>query len=249
MEYKITVPVTDGILENLKIGDTVLLSGTVYTARDQAHLMLLELINNKKALPFDLSGSAIYYVGPTPERPGQIIGSAGPTTSGRMDSISPLLIANGNKIMIGKGIRNNAVKEAIKAYKAVYLAAIGGAGALMASSIKKAEIIAFPELGCEAIRKLTVENMPLTVVIDTLGNDLYEQGPKDYLNTDFKQSSSVYCVCPVCGKTTFSGIGDICPVCGWEHDSVQEHDPTFTGGANRQSLNQAKITFKKRKPK
>ena len=131
-------------------------------------------------MPFDLKGSAIYYVGPTPEKEGEVIGSAGPTTSGRMDSYSPLLLDLGNKIMIGKGKRSQAVKDAIIKNKAVYLGAIGGAGALMAESIKSVEIIAWPDLGCEAVRKMEVKDMPLTVVIDTKGNDLYISGPEKY---------------------------------------------------------------------
>lgn len=172
MEYKLTSPVTGNELSKLKAGDTVLLSGTVYTARDQAHKRLTECIEKGEPLPFPLEGSAIYYVGPTPEKPGEVIGSAGPTTSCRMDSYSPLLIEKGNRIMIGKGQRNEAVKAAIKKHGAVYLGAIGGAGALMAASITECDIIAWPDLGCEAVRKLTVRDMPLTVVIDTEGNDL-----------------------------------------------------------------------------
>jgi len=186
MEYKITTPISsDDIkkLEKLCAGDTVLLSGTVYTARDQAHKRLFESHERGEPLPFELKGSAIYYVGPTPEKAGEVIGSAGPTTSGRMDAYSPLLLNLGNKIMIGKGKRNQAVKDAIIKNKAVYLGAIGGAGALMAESIKSVEIIAWPDLGCEAVRKLEVKDMPLTVVIDTKGNDLYVTGPEKYLST------------------------------------------------------------------
>lgn len=182
MEYKLTTPVTSEQLQKLRAGDTVLLSGTVYTARDQAHKRLAETYSSGNKLPFDLQGSAIYYVGPTPEKPGTVIGSAGPTTSGRMDAYSPLLLDLGNKIMIGKGKRNSAVKEAIIKNKAVYLGAIGGAGALMSESIKSCRVIAWPDLGCEAVRELAVEEMPLTVVIDCDGNDLYEQGPAAYLN-------------------------------------------------------------------
>lgn len=181
MEHKLTTPVTSEQLQELHAGDTVLLSGTVYTARDQAHKRLSETYAAGNEMPFDLQGSAIYYVGPTPEKEGEIIGSAGPTTSGRMDAFSPLLLDLGNKIMIGKGKRNVAVKDAIVKNKAVYLGAIGGAGALMAESIKSCKVIAWPDLGCEAVRCLEVKDMPLTVVIDCNGNDLYEQGPQLYL--------------------------------------------------------------------
>ena len=136
-----------------------------------------------RKLPFDLEGSAIYYVGPTPERPGEVIGSAGPTTSGRMDAMSPRLLDLGNKIMIGKGKRDAAVKEAVVRNGAVYLAALGGAGALMAQSVKTLEVIAWPDLGCEAVRRLTVEKMPLTVILDAHGGDLYTSGPAAYLET------------------------------------------------------------------
>ena len=167
----------------LKAGDTVLLSGVVYTARDQAHKRMLEALDKGEKLPFDLEGSAIYYVGPTPERPGEVIGSAGPTTSGRMDAMSPRLLDLGNKIMIGKGKRDAAVKEAVVRSGAVYLAALGGAGALMAQSVKTLEVIAWPDLGCEAVRRLTVEKMPLTVILDAHGGDLYTSGPAAYLET------------------------------------------------------------------
>ena len=185
MEYRITTPISSSDLEKLetlRAGDTVLLSGIVYTARDQAHKRLFEAYERGEQLPFDLKGSAIYYVGPTPEKAGEVIGSAGPTTSGRMDKYSPLLLDLGNKIMIGKGKRNQAVKDAIIKNKALYLGAVGGAGALMAESIKSVEVIAWPDLGCEAVRKLEVKDMPLTVVIDTQGNDLYITGPEKYLS-------------------------------------------------------------------
>jgi len=180
MEYRITTPVTSDDLEKLSAGDTVLLSGIVYTARDQAHKRLFEAYERGEPLPFDMKGCAIYYVGPTPEKEGEVIGSAGPTTSGRMDAYSPLLLDLGNKIMIGKGKRNQSVKDSVVRNKAVYLGAIGGAGALMAESIKSVEIIAWPDLGCEAVRKMEVKDMPLTVVIDTNGNDLYVTGPENY---------------------------------------------------------------------
>lgn len=181
MEHRITVPCTKEDLASLRCGDTVLLSGTVYTARDQAHKRIMEALDRGEALPFPMEGSAIYYVGPTPEREGQIIGSAGPTTSGRMDAWSPRLLDLGNLVMIGKGKRDAAVKEAVCRNGAVYLAALGGAGALMARCVRSLEVIAWEDLGCEAVRKLTVEDMPLTVILDSHGGDLYESGPKAYM--------------------------------------------------------------------
>lgn len=183
MQYKLTTPCTAEDLANLRAGDTVLLSGIVYTARDAAHKRMCEALDAGETLPFDLTGSAIYYVGPTPERPGQIIGSAGPTTSGRMDAYSPRLLDLGNKIMIGKGKRDAAVKAAVVRNGAVYVAALGGAGALMCQCVKSLEIIAWPDLGCEAVRRLVVEDMPLTVILDSQGGDLYESGPSAYLQT------------------------------------------------------------------
>ena len=181
MEYRITVPCRKEELVSLRAGDTVLLSGTVYTARDQAHKRMAEALDRGEQLPFPIEGSAIYYVGPTPERPGQIIGSAGPTTSGRMDAYAPRLLDLGNLVMIGKGQRNEEVKEAVRRNGAVYLAALGGAGALMAQCVRSLEVVAWEDLGCEAVRRLTVEDMPLTVILDTHGADLYETGPKAYL--------------------------------------------------------------------
>ena len=181
MQYTLTTPVTREQLAPLRAGDTVLLSGTVYTARDAAHKRMMELLDAGEPLPFPVEGSAIYYVGPTPERPGQIIGSAGPTTSGRMDAYSPRLLDLGQAIMIGKGARNQAVKDAVVRNGAVYLAALGGAGALMSGSVRELEIIAWPDLGCEAVRRLRVEKMPLTVILDTQGGDLYQSGPAAYL--------------------------------------------------------------------
>lgn len=185
MEYRITAPVDEEGKEQLKklrAGDTVLLTGTVYTARDQGHKRISEMLAAGKLLPFRLEGSAIYYVGPTPERDGCPIGSAGPTTSGRMDSYSPAMLDLGNKIMIGKGKRNQAVKDAIVRNGAVYLGAVGGAGALLSACVEECELIAWEDLGCEALRALTVKDMPLTVVIDTEGNDLYITGPEAYLS-------------------------------------------------------------------
>ena len=181
MQYKLTTPVTKEMLAPLKAGDTVLLSGTVYTARDAAHKRMMELLDAGQPLPFPVEGSAVYYVGPTPERPGQVIGSAGPTTSGRMDAYSPRLLDLGQAIMIGKGARNQAVKEAVIRYGAVYLAALGGAGALMAASVEELEVICWEDLGCEAVRRLEVRNFPLTVILDAHGGDLYQSGPAAYL--------------------------------------------------------------------
>lgn len=183
MQHKLTTPVTKEMLAPLKAGDSVLLSGVVYTARDAAHKRMMELLDAGKPLPFPVEGSAVYYVGPTPERPGQIIGSAGPTTSGRMDAYSPRLLDLGQAIMIGKGARNQAVKDAVVRNGAVYLAALGGAGALMAESVKQLEIICWEDLGCEAVRRLEVENFPLTVILDPHGGDLYQSGPEAYLES------------------------------------------------------------------
>jgi len=177
-EYRLKTPLSDEDVEKLKAGDIVYLSGTIYTARDAAHKKLVDLILNGEELPFDLKGAVIYFVGPTPPKPGEPIGSAGPTTSYRMDSYSPILIEHGLKGMIGKGKRSQEVKEACKKYKAVYFGATGGAGALLSERIKNAEIIAYPELGPEAIRKLEVEDFPVVVINDTYGNDLYEEGRK-----------------------------------------------------------------------
>jgi len=176
----INTPLTDEVINNLKAGDRVLLNGIIYTGRDAAHKRLAELIENRQELPMDIKNQTIYYVGPCPAKPGQAIGSAGPTTSGRMDAYAPLLMEYGLKGMIGKGLRNKQVVESIIKYNAVYFAAIGGAGALLAEAIKEAEVIAFPDLGAEAIYKLRVENFPVTVIIDNKGNDLYKLGKEKY---------------------------------------------------------------------
>lgn len=181
MEYKISCPVTGDELKKLRAGDRVLLSGTVYTARDAAHKRLTELIESGKELPFPMKGAAIYYVGPTPERPGEVIGSAGPTTSGRVDCYTPALLSRGLRIMIGKGSRSEAVIAAIAEHGAVYLAAVGGAGALMSSSVISAEPVCYEDLGCEAVRRLEVRDMPLIVAVDSAGGDLYKSGPAAYL--------------------------------------------------------------------
>lgn len=178
---KLTTPLTRDMLANLKAGDEVYLSGIIYTGRDAAHKRLIELLDSNQDLPFDLKNQVIYYVGPTPTKPGQIIGSGGPTTSGRMDKYAPRLISLGLLSMIGKGYRNNDVKESIVKYGGIYFGAIGGAGALISKAIKSCEIIAFEDLGPEAIRRLEVEDFPLVVVIDSKGNNLYEQGRKNYL--------------------------------------------------------------------
>lgn len=165
----------------LRCGESCLITGTIYTARDAAHKRLCELAAKGKPLPFDIEGAIIYFVGPTPAKPGQVIGSAGPTTSYRMDAYSPTLIALGQTGMIGKGKRGEAVVEAMRRYGAVYLGAIGGLGALLGKCVKKAEVIAYPDLGAEAVRRLEVENFPVVVVIDSEGNNLYETGRRAYL--------------------------------------------------------------------
>jgi fumarate hydratase subunit beta len=177
---KVMLPLTDETLDGLKAGDNILLTGTMYAGRDTAHKRMVEALEQGKPLPFDIKGQAIYFMGPSPARPGQPIGSAGPTTSGRMDSYSPRLIAEGLKGMIGKGMRSQEVKDAMKKYKAVYLAAIGGAGALISKTIKKSEVIAYEELGAEAVRRLEVEDFPVTVVNDIYGGDLYQEGKARY---------------------------------------------------------------------
>ena len=159
----------------------MLLTGTIYTSRDAGHKRMCEALARGEELPFDPTDATIYYVGPTPAKPGQVIGSAGPTTSGRMDAYSPRLLDLGQLVMIGKGKRNQAVKDAVVRNGGVYLAALGGAGALMAASVKELEVICWEDLGCEAVRKLEVEDFPLTVILDAHGGDLYESGPAAYL--------------------------------------------------------------------
>lgn len=177
---RIHAPLTDEVVMSLKAGDNVLISGVIYTARDAAHKKLVELMDKNEPLPIDLHGQFIYYVGPTPEKPGQAIGSAGPTTSGRMDVYTPRMLEQGMKACIGKGLRSQVVKDALKKYKGVYLAAVGGAGALLSKRIIKSEVVAYPELGAEAIRRLEVEDFPATVINDVYGNDLYAEGAKAY---------------------------------------------------------------------
>ncbi len=179
-EIKLTTPLTTEDVEKLKIGDKVLLNGVIYTGRDAAHKRLIDLLTEGKPLPIDVKGQIIYDVGPSPAEPGQAIGSAGPTTSYRMDAYAPKLMELGMKGMIGKGNRAPAVIEAMKKYKAVYFGATGGAGALISKSIKKAEVVAYPELGPEAIMRLEVEDFPVVVINDTKGNDLYVEGALKY---------------------------------------------------------------------
>lgn len=180
MGKRILLPLTDEVIQDLRAGDKVLLNGVLYVARDAAHGRMIEALDKGQNLPFDIKGEMIYYMGPTPAKPGQAIGSAGPTTSGRMDIYSPRLMVEGLRGMIGKGARSQAVKDSMKKYKAVYFAAIGGAGALIAKSIKKAEIIAYDDLGAEALRRLEVEDFPVTVINDIYGGDLYEEGKAKY---------------------------------------------------------------------
>lgn len=176
----INTPLQPVQIENLKAGDKVFINGVIYTARDAAHKRMIEAISRKQKLPFDIKNQIVYYSGPTPARPENVIGSIGPTTSGRMDVYTPALLAHGLKGMIGKGSRSQVVKEAIVKYKAVYFAAIGGAGALISRTIKKAEVIAYEDLGTEAIYRLDVENFPAVVINDIYGNDLYIQGKARY---------------------------------------------------------------------
>ena len=180
-EYKLETPLRDADIEKLKIGDTVYLSGVIYTARDAAHKRLVDLIKEGKELPFDIKGAVIYYVGPAPAKPGYPIGSAGPTTSYRMDPYAPILMDNGLKGMIGKGPRSKEVIDAIVRNKSVYFAATGGAAALIAMSVVSAEIIAYEDLGTEAIRRLVVKDFPCIVANDIYGNDMYKKGVEDFL--------------------------------------------------------------------
>ena len=184
MAIKIQAPMTREQARQLRSGDSCLLSGVIYTARDAAHKRLCALIEKGQKLPVELQDAVIYFVGPTPARPGQVIGSAGPTTSYRMDSYSPALIAQGQTGMIGKGRRNETVIAAMKEHGAVYFGAIGGCGALLARCVKKCEVVAYEDLGAEAIHRLEVEDFPVVVVIDSLGSSLYETGRAAYLNKE-----------------------------------------------------------------
>ena len=181
MEKRITLPLTPELAKTLKAGDTVLLTGEIYTSRDAGHKRMCEALARGEKLPFDPENATIYYVGPTPAKPGQVIGSAGPTTSGRMDAYAPTMMSVGARGMIGKGARLPEVIEAMKKYSGVYFGAIGGAGALLAKQIKSAELVAYEDLGAEALRELYVEDMPLVVIIDSEGNNLYELGREEYL--------------------------------------------------------------------
>ena len=181
MQISLTTPLTREKARELRAGDSCLISGVIYTARDAAHKRLCELLDKGEALPLDVENSIIYFVGPTPAKPGQAIASAGPTTSYRKDANSPALIAQGQTGMIGKGKRGPEVIAAMKEHGAVYFGAIGGCGALLSKCIKKAEVIAYDDLGAEAIRRLEVEDFPAVVIIDSLGNNLYETGRADYL--------------------------------------------------------------------
>jgi fumarate hydratase subunit beta len=180
MVKKITLPLTSKTLESLKAGDNVLLSGVLYVARDAAHRRMIETLDRGEPLPFDIKDQTLYYMGPSPAPPGRVIGSAGPTTSTRMDSYTPRLLAAGLKGMIGKGVRSPEVKEALKKHKAVYLAAVGGAGALISKTIIKSEVVAYPDLGPEAVLNLEVKDFPAVVINDIYGGDLYVEGKKKY---------------------------------------------------------------------
>lgn len=181
MAVRINTPLTQNKVRELNAGDSCLISGVIYTARDAAHKRLCELIAKNEPLPLDIKDSIVYFVGPTPAKPGEAIGSAGPTTSYRMDAYSPDLIKLGQTGMIGKGKRGPEVIKAMQKYGAVYFGAIGGCGALLSKCIKKSEVIAYDDLGAEAIRRLEVEDFPVIVVIDSFGNNLYETGPANYL--------------------------------------------------------------------
>ena len=182
----LTTPLTEEAARLLKCGENILLSGIIYTARDAAHKRLIEALDNGETLPFQIENAIVYYVGPTPSMPGKAIGSAGPTTSGRMDVYTPKLIRLGMTGMIGKGARAPEVVAAMRENGAVYFGAVGGAGALLARCVKASEVVAYEDLGAEAIRKLTIKDMPLTVIIDSEGNDLYIQGRADYLRLRVK---------------------------------------------------------------
>jgi len=180
MAIRIESPFADSAIRQLRSGDQVLISGSIYTARDAAHKRMVESLNKNEKLPIDITGQTIYYMGPSPARPGRVIGAAGPTTSGRMDIYAVRLMEVGLKAMIGKGARGLTVKEAIKQYRAVYFAGIGGAGALIAQSIRSSDVIAYEDLGAEALRRLEVENFPATVINDIYGGDLYDEGKNLY---------------------------------------------------------------------
>lgn len=186
MEYRLTEPFTKDKIKDFRAGDKVLVTGTIYTARDAAHKRITEMLERGEDVPFEIKNSIIYYVGPTPAKPGRPIGSAGPTTSYRMDAYAPKLLDMGQLAMIGKGQRSSEVMEAVVRNGAVYLAAIGGAAALMARQVVSSEVIAFDDLGAEAVRKLYVEELPLTVVLDSAGGNLYVEGRENYLKSTVK---------------------------------------------------------------
>ena len=188
MARRIQLPLTRELSRTLHAGDQVLLSGTIYTSRDAGHKRMCEALARGEELPFDPTDATIYYVGPTPAKPGQVIGSAGPTTSDRMDAYAPRMMEAGARGMIGKGARLPEVIDAIREYEGTYFGAIGGAGALLAKSIKKSELIAYEDLGAEALRRLEVEDMPLVVIIDSQGNNLYEKGREEYLQWTGRQN-------------------------------------------------------------
>ena len=188
MARRIQLPLTRELSRTLHAGDQVLLSGTIYTSRDAGHKRMCEALARGEELPFDPTDATIYYVGPTPAKPGQVIGAAGPTTSGRMDAYAPRMMEAGARGMIGKGARLPEVIDAIREYEGTYFGAIGGAGALLAKSIKKSELIAYEDLGAEALRRLEVEDMPLVVIIDSQGNNLYEKGREEYLQWTGRQN-------------------------------------------------------------
>ena len=180
MIKKITLPLNEKTLASLKAGDNLLLSGVLYVARDAAHRKMIDTLNKGEPLPFDVKGQTLYYMGPSPTPPGRVIGSAGPTTATRMDAYTPRLLAAGLKGMIGKGVRSQEVKDAMKKYKAVYLGAVGGAGALISKTIVKSEVVAYADLGPEAVLKLEVKDFPATIINDIHGGDLYVEGREKY---------------------------------------------------------------------
>lgn len=183
---KIHTPLNAETVKSLRCGEQVLLNGVIYTGRDAAHQKMVEALNKGEELPFPMEGQVIYFVGPTPAAPGKVIGSAGPTTSGRMDAYSPRLLELGLRGMIGKGIRSQAVEEAMQKHGAVYLGAIGGAGAYLSACIKEASVIAYPELGTEAVHRLVVEDFPVVVLVDATGESLYERGKAQYARNSRK---------------------------------------------------------------
>jgi fumarate hydratase subunit beta len=180
MPKNIRLPLTEATIAGLKTGDSVLLSGVMYVARDAAHKRMVESLDRGESLPFDIKGQTIYYMGPSPAPPGRVIGAAGPTTSARLDPFTPRLLVEGLKGIIGKGVRSGEVREALKKHKAVYFAAVGGAGALLSKAIVKSDIIAYEELGPEAVLRIEVNDFPVTVINDIYGGDLYEEGKKKY---------------------------------------------------------------------